>query len=42
MKKKNKIEILLQIREDPIAREMIEHTEEISGTLVSGYKKCTL
>ena len=42
MKKKNKVELLIELGRDPIIREIIEHTEEISGNLSSGHKKCTI
>ncbi|MHA1865400.1 MAG: hypothetical protein ACTSWZ_02745 [Candidatus Heimdallarchaeaceae archaeon] len=40
--KKNKVERLREMFEDPIARDMIEHTDEIAGRLTGGWKKCII
>ena len=40
MKKKNKVERLREMFEDPVARDMIEHTDEIAGHLTGRWKKC--
>ena len=42
MSKKNKAKILIELMENPLAREMIENTDEIAGRLTSGWKKCTI
>jgi len=38
----NKIKILKKVMENPKAREMIEHANEIGGNLSSGWKKCNI